>query len=132
MAMPPISASINSNSWLCSLAMTSRTRRASRSTSGPTPSPGSHAMTAFMNSNQILIFDSLFPVGYLEELDIRLLELIARQREAEFAITRLEGMTAGVFAKHNHAARNPDAVRRHDFVRHRVLQHAVLMDAGFV
>src|SRR5438093_12662892 len=70
MATPPIAASTYSNSWLCSPAMTSKTRRASRSTSGPTPSPGSHAMRAFMYGNQIQIFNSFFTVGHFEEFDI--------------------------------------------------------------
>src|SRR6266849_2394939 len=114
MATPPISASTNWNSWLCSLAMTSRTRRASRSTSGPTPSPGSHAMRAFMYGNQILIFNSLFAVGDLEELHIRLFELFTRQRVPEFAISRFQRVPSGMFPKDDHAARHANALRRHD------------------
>src|SRR5262245_9272819 len=37
-----------------------------------------------------------------------------------------------MLAENNHAARNADAFGRHDFVSHGVLQHAVLMNAGFV
>src|SRR6185503_11494926 len=118
MATPPISPSINSNSWLCSPAMTSKTRRASRSTSGPAPSPGSHAMRAFMNCNQILIVDSLLLIRDFEELHVRFFELLASERVAELAITRFQRVTAGVLSENNHAARDTDAFRRHDFVSH--------------
>src|SRR5438132_5993173 len=132
MATPPISASTNSNSWLCSLATISRARRASRSTSGPTPSPGSHAMRAFMYRNEILIFDSLLAVRDFQKFDVSFLELLTRQRVAKLAIARLQGVTSRMFPENDHAARHPDAVRRHDFVGHGVFQHAVLMDSRLV
>src|SRR5215471_8644190 len=41
-------------------------------------------------------------------------------------------MAAGVFAKNEHRARHTNGMRRHDFVRERIFEHAVLMDAGFM
>src|SRR5215470_12518608 len=101
MATPPMSASANSNSWFCSLAMTSKTRRASRSTSGPTPSPGSHAMRAFMYRNQVLIFNSLLTVGHFEEFDIGLFDLFAREGIAKLTIARFKRVTPRVFSEHD-------------------------------
>src|SRR6185295_14951111 len=43
-----------------------------------------------------------------------------------------EGVAAAVLAEHQAAARQPDFLRTHDLVRGMVLEHAVLMDAGFV
>src|SRR6266566_2992566 len=132
MATPPISASTYSNSWLCSPAMTSKTRRASRSTSGPTPSPGSQPMRAFMYRNQILIFNSFFTVGDFEEFDIRSFELFSSERVSKLAISRFERVAARMFPQHNHAPRHTDVVGRHDFIGDGILEHAVLMYSRLV
>src|SRR6059036_103236 len=132
MATPPISASTYSNSWLCSPAMTSKTRRASRSTSGPTPSPGSHAMRAFMYRNQILIFNPFFTVGDFEEFDIRPFELLSSERVSKLAIPCFERVAARMFPQHNHAPRHTDVVGRHDFISDGVLEHAVLVYSRLV
>src|SRR5690242_16849259 len=111
--------------------MTSKTRRASRSTSGPMPSPGNHAMSTFMDRNQILIFNSLFTIGNFEELHICLLDLLARERVTELAIPGFQRVTARMLSQDDLAPRYTDAIRRHDFVRHRVLQHSILMNTSF-
>src|SRR5437870_13327864 len=112
--------------------MTSKTRRASRSTSGPTPSPGSHAMRAFMYGNLILIFNSFFKVCDFEEFDIRPFELLSSERVSKLAKSCFESVAARMLAEHNHAPRHTDMVGRHDFISDGVLEHAVLMYSRLV
>jgi hypothetical protein len=59
-----------------------------------------------------------------------LLELFARECVAELAVTRFERVTSGMLSEDD-ASRHPTR-SRHDFVGHCILQHAVLMDSGFV
>src|SRR5437667_11333783 len=112
--------------------MTSKTRRASRSTSGPTPSPGSHAMRAFMYRNQILIFNPFFIVGDFEEFDIRPFELLSSERVSKLAISCFSRVAARRFPQHTHATRHTDMLGRHEFISACVLEHAVLMYSDIV
>ena len=54
------------------------------------------------------------------------------QRIAQLVESRLERVAARVLAQHQPALRHADRLRPHDLVGLLVLEHAVLMDAGFV
>src|SRR6202007_1355976 len=65
-------------------------------------------------------------------LDIRLLELFARESVTKLPEPCLERVAARVLSEHDHTPWNTDAVRGHDFIRYGVFEHAVLMDTGFM
>ena len=72
----------------------------------------------------------------LAERDDRVVHLVdfrCGQREAERLAARLHGMASRVATEDEaRGSRLPDVLGPHDFIGARVLQHAVLMDAGLV
>src|SRR6266540_4595660 len=81
---------------------------------------------------QMVIVNMLDLVGQYHKLAVDLIQLSAFKMIAELLTTQAERMTSRVFAQHQFRIWHSDRLRRHDLVGQPVLQHAVLMDAGFV
>ena len=63
---------------------------------------------------------------------VDLIELLAVERDAELFAAALHGVAARVLAEDERRLRHADFFRPHDLVGPAILQHAVLVDAGFV
>ena len=79
-----------------------------------------------------MFFHVLDLVGQHHEPAIDFIQLAAIELEAQLLAAQPQGMTSGVLAQHQLGVGHAHRLRGHDFVGQRVLQHAVLMDAGFV
>ena len=81
---------------------------------------------------QLLIVDRLGAIGERRDADIEAFELRLAQAMAEGAAARVEAAQARVLAEHQPGAGGADRFGPHDFVGQLVLEHAVLVNAGFV
>ena len=81
---------------------------------------------------QVGVGDLLLRVGERDRLAIDRVERLALDVVAELAELALEAAPAGQLADRQLAAGQPDRLRGHDLVGQRVLDHAVLVDAGLV
>ncbi len=79
-----------------------------------------------------MILDVLDLVGQSDEAAIDVIEGAAVELVAELFAANGEGVTAGVLAQDEFGIGHADRLRRHDFVGQRVLENAILVDAGFV
>ena len=61
-----------------------------------------------------------------------MVQLVLGQQQSELLEPLAQGMSAGVLAQHEPAALGANGGRRHDLVRARVLEHAILLDAALV
>ena len=57
---------------------------------------------------------------------------MALERAADLLAAALHGVAARVLAEHQRRLRHADVLGPHDFVGAAILQHAVLVNAGFV
>src|SRR6266542_2972922 len=82
---------------------------------------------------QVLVEDLALLVGTLLEACEGVIDrLLGAQIDAELRESRLEGIAPGELAQHQLVGAPADVFRAHDLVGFAVLQHAVLVDAGFV
>ena len=86
----------------------------------------------FAERRDIAVVDFLFLVGQHFELLEDGLQLLAGEMVAERLGPIGERRPAAVFAEHEIGLGEADVLGPHDFVGSRLLEHAVLMDAGFV
>mmetsp|Transcript_23067 Transcript_23067/g.68581 ORF Transcript_23067/g.68581 Transcript_23067/m.68581 type:complete len:216 (+) Transcript_23067:552-1199(+) len=86
--------------------------------------------------NHVLVGDALLLVRQRLEALEHVVQLILLQLKAKLLQARAERVAPRVLAQHDagvlSAARQPDALGRHDLVRLPALQHAVLVDARLV
>jgi hypothetical protein len=80
----------------------------------------------------VAVEEFLLLVGQRLEIVEHAREFGIGQLEAEFLDALAQGRAAAVLAKHEIGAGHAHVVRPHDLVRRVMLQHAVLVDAGFV
>ena len=83
-------------------------------------------------AEQVVIVNVLDLVGEDYEFAIDFVQLAALEMVAELIAAQAEGVASGVLAEDQLRIRDADRLRGHDFVGQAVLQHAVLMNAGFV
>ena len=82
---------------------------------------------------QVLVENFVLLVGQiLEAREGGVERFFAVQHDAQFLQARAEGIAAGEFAQHQLVRAPAHVLGAHDFVGLAVLEHAVLMDAGFV
>ena len=81
---------------------------------------------------QIAVADRLAMLAERDDRVVDLVEILDRQREAERLAPALHGVAARVASEHELLGRLADVLRPHDLVGARVLEHPVLVDAGFV
>src|SRR5215831_11483871 len=79
-----------------------------------------------------MIVNVLDLVGQHHEPAIDFIQITTLELVAELLATQTECMTPGMLTQNQLRVRNADRTRRHDFVRQRVLQHAVLMDTSLM
>ena len=84
------------------------------------------------DAGQLLVADGLAAVGQRGDLPVDALELGLAQAMAQGPAAGVETAHARMLAEHELGAGGAHRFRPHDFVGERVLQHAVLMDAGLV
>src|SRR5438105_691263 len=82
--------------------------------------------------SQVVILDLLLSTGDFQKFSVGSVEFFTIERNPQRAETSGQRVTAGVTAENQTACRNADALRSHDFVRHRGFDHTVLMDSRFV
>ena len=81
---------------------------------------------------EVGVGDLLLGVGERDRLAVDLVERLALEVVAELAQLALQAAPAGQLADRQLAAGQPDRLRGHDLVGQRVLDDAVLVDAGLV
>src|SRR5512133_896515 len=158
--MPPIACSSVVMVMPCCSATCWSTRTAIRVTSGPIPSPGSSVTLSVLvisckafdpsvslrtrysrfyeqcrkfladDLGQVRVLDRFHPVGKRHEPLVDCVQVALRELEPELLATCAERVPSGMFAEHQRVGRHSDRLRRHDLIRQRVLQHAVLVNAG--
>ena len=80
----------------------------------------------------VLVVDVLLAVGERLESDESILELVAGELIAHLLQLVHEGVATGMLAHDQRGLLHSHALRPHDLVGLRMLEHAVLVDAGFV
>ena len=80
----------------------------------------------------VLVEDVLLAVGEILEAAEGVLEGVVAELEAELVQLLAEGVAAGMLAHDQRGRLHADVLGPHDLVGLRVLEHAVLVDAGFV
>ena len=90
------------------------------------------ARDALDHAPEVVVADRLAMLAHRDDRVVDLREFVGRQHEPELLGAALHGVTARVAAEHELLGVLADVLRPHDFVGPRVLQHAVLVDAGFV
>ena len=81
---------------------------------------------------QILVIHLLLPICDCGHQHVGVFQFLGTQRLSHRAAAGHERVTPGMLSENDLAFGHADRSRRHDFVGNGVLQHAVLMDAGFV
>src|SRR3984885_13109094 len=81
---------------------------------------------------KVMIFDMFDLVGQADEAAVDVIEGAAVELIAELFAADGEGVTAGVLAEYESGIGHADGLRGHVFVGQRVLENAILVDAGFV
>src|ERR1051326_5103791 len=81
---------------------------------------------------QVPVCDILLTIRKFGEGDINLLEIAIVQIDSQFVISIPKSMPSGVFSQYQAIRRNADGLRRHDFVRRRLLQNAILMNSSLM
>ena len=71
-------------------------------------------------------------IGERDHSPVDFIEIFARQFQPELLAALLHGVPAGVPAEHQRRLGHADVLRPHDLVGPPVLEHPVLVDAGFV
>ena len=66
------------------------------------------------------------------ESAINFIQFATIELVTELFAAQTEGMAPGMLAEHQPRIGNPNRLRSHNFVGQRILQHAILMNAGFV
>ena len=89
-------------------------------------------MTLLDDAPELAVADGLAMLGERDDGVVHLVEILGRQREAERFAPALHGVAARVASEHEPRDRLADVLRPHDLVGARILEHAVLVDAGFV
>src|SRR5882672_67826 len=100
----------------------------------PNECPGScsAALQSQHERFDVAVEQFLLAIGERLEFLEHAIELHFIEFETEFLNALAKSMPATVFAEHEMGARKAHVLRPHDLVGRAVLQHAVLMDAGFV
>ena len=83
-------------------------------------------------TSQIGVGHDLLAVGERDHRAVDRVELTSFQRVAQLLAPPLHGVPAGMFAEHERRLRHANFFWPHDLVGPAILEHAVLMDAGFV
>ena len=87
---------------------------------------------ALHEGHEVAVLDRLLAVGeHLEGLE-EVAQFLVRRLVAEFGEPLAEGVLTRVLAEHEGRLEHADRLGRHDLVRPRVSQHAVLVDARLV
>ncbi len=81
---------------------------------------------------QVGIGDDLLLICQALEAFEGFIQLCLVHREAQFVQAGLEGMPAGMFAQHQAGLGHAHRFGAHDLIGLVVLEHAVLVDAGFM
>ena len=80
----------------------------------------------------IFVIDALFAIGQGLEFHEEFVELLTLHRKPQCLQPVTERMPAAVFAQHQRVFGHANALGFHDFIGFRILEHAVLVDAGLV
>src|SRR3989442_2543699 len=91
-----------------------------------------HGAQAIDDAPQVAVADGLAPLAERDHLAIDVLDLGGRHVEPDRLAALLHGVAARMASEHEPRRRLSDVLRPHDLVRARILQHSVLVDAGFV
>src|SRR5579863_6536165 len=80
----------------------------------------------------MVILDLLDLISEYDESSIDFVELVPIELVAQLFAAQAECVPPRMFAEHEFGIRHSDRLRSHDFVGQRILEHAVLMNAGFM
>ncbi len=84
------------------------------------------------DGRQVLVGDLFLLVGEVYETFVNFLQLFFVQPEADRLAPGQQAVLARMFAEHDRTLGNADRLGRHDLVRERLLDHAILVHARFV
>src|SRR5262245_7863167 len=87
--------------------------------------PGDHV-------GEIAIADDLLPIRNRHDVPVDRFDFVTFELEADLFAPSLDRMPSRMFAEHERRLRDSDFFGPHDFVGAAILQHAVLVNSGFV